>query len=191
MGYIIKSPTGGGGGGDATAANQTTQINQLFDGNLESVFLDPASSDSVFKNINNSVFKDATTVGVFKNINNESVFKDNAAESVFLTPSGDSNFYLNGSIAQHTFDTSQSLVSIGTQIGDTNNYLENSLTNNGSPFGVNTNSNVITFTDTTLAGVGAQLQTFLRGVGLKTIVNISFSSGGVAQHDIICVYKNF
>jgi hypothetical protein len=65
MGYIVKAPTGGGGGGDATAANQTTQINEATTTNDKLTV--GTGGASVFKdNIQNSVF---TSVG-----NNESYF---------------------------------------------------------------------------------------------------------------------
>ena len=109
MGYILKN--GGGGGGDATAANQTIQINSVTqqiqqlqdttgapsvfkDSNTDkSVFLDDTLSESVFKDDTNnsnfrtasdgkSVFKDNTT-GVFKNDGNISVFKTVTDKSIF------------------------------------------------------------------------------------------------------------
>ena len=166
MGYILKNNSGGGGGGDATAANQQIQINQLVENSGE--------------------------VSVLKDTNDQSVFLDTTNLSVLKDPvSGDSNFYLNGSVAYWGQTNNTQLQSIGGTLTDIENYLQNSFTNNGSLFSPNTNNYVQTFTDTTLAGVGAQLETFLQAGGTRiAIKNISFSSGGAAQHDIILVYQN-
>jgi hypothetical protein len=151
---------------DATAANQTNQVLQL----------------EVNSGIP-SVFKDAGDKSVF----NENTFNN----SVFKDPLGDSNFYLNGSVAYWGQTNNGELQSIGISSVNINTLMKNAFTNNGNAFSVNTNSNVITFTDVTLAGVGAQLETFLRGVGIKTIISITFSSAAAAQHDVICVYVDF
>jgi hypothetical protein len=84
MGYIIKSPTGGGGG-DATSANQQIQIQQLDNaGGSSSVFKDPASDVSVFQdNSNNSVFKNISDRSTFKENSGDSVFSTSAVQSVF------------------------------------------------------------------------------------------------------------
>ena len=180
----------GGGGGDATAANQLTQINEAQDTN--SYLIDTAGSTLKDGN-NSSVFNNyLTQESVFKDNNQESVFKeDTLKNSVFKTPSGDSNFYQNGSVAFWSEANNVQLQSSNSILSSINLLNKNAFTNNGNAFSVNTNSNVITFSDVTLAGVGAQLQTFLRGVGIKTIISITFSSAAAAQHDVICVYVDF
>jgi hypothetical protein len=89
MGYILKNG-GGAGTGDATAANQTQQINQLLDG---------TGVPSVFKNQNDvGIFSDNTPEGTFTDLggrsvfkeSNTSVFKNANGTSAFLTPSSNS-----------------------------------------------------------------------------------------------------
>jgi hypothetical protein len=70
MGYIIKSPTGGGG--DATAANQTTQINEA------------QTTNSALYDVAGPVLKDANNSSVFNNyLSQESVFKTTNGNSIF------------------------------------------------------------------------------------------------------------
>ena len=169
----------GGGGGDATAANQVIQIGQ----------------DATAANQTNQVLQlevNSAIPSVFKDAGDKSVFNENTFNnSVFKDPAGDSNFYLNGSVAYWGQTNNGALQSIDFSVGETRTLIKNAFTNSGNAFAVNTNSNVITFSDVTLAGVGAQLQTFLRGVGIKTIISITFSSAAAAQHDVICVYVDF
>lgn len=179
MGYIIKAPTGGGGGGDATAANQVLQLAQ-----------DATAANQLIEI--NQLIENSGEASVLKDTNDQSVFLDNTNLSVLKDPvSGDSNFYLNGSVAYWGQTNNGELQSLSSTLTDIRTYLQNSFTNNGSLFSTNTNNNVQTFTDTTLAGVGSQLETYLQAAGTRiAIKNISFSSGGAAQHDIILVYQN-
>jgi hypothetical protein len=178
MGYIIKAPTGGGGG-DATAANQVLQLAQ-----------DATAANQQIEI--NQLIENSGEASVLKDTNDQSVFLDNTNLSVLKDPvSGDSNFYLNGSVAYWGQTNNGELQSLSATLVDIRTFLQNSFTNNGSLFSPNTNNGVQTFTDTTLAGVGTQLETFLQSAGTRiAIKNISFSSGGVAQHDIILVYQN-
>jgi hypothetical protein len=197
MGYIIKSPTGGGGGGDATAANQTTQITEAQNTNnyiapgANSVFVDPASVTSVFKNISNgsSVFIDGTT--------SNSAFLDNAAESVFYNPIQRSVFK-NPSTSESVFIGSLNGISVfetvsQKTVAELSETILSEITAVKNNFIRNTDSYATTvvtsFTDTTLAGVATQLQTFLQANPAISIVNISFSSGGVTQHDVLLTYN--
>ena len=170
----------GGGGGDATAANQVLQLAQ----------------DATSANQTNQILQLEVNSGipsVFKDAGDKSVFNENAFNnSVFKDPvNGDSNFYLNGSVAYWGQTNNGELQSIGSTQTDIRTYLQNSFTNNGNLFSPNTNNGVQTFTDVTLAGVGLLLQNFLQAAGTRiAIKNISFSSGGAAQHDIILVYQN-
>jgi hypothetical protein len=169
----------GGGGGDATAANQVLQLAQ----------------DATAANQTNQVLQlevNSLIPSVFKDAGDKSVFnEDSFNNSVFKDPTGNSNFYLNGSVAQHTQDTFTTLQSTNSILSSIELLNKNAFTNSGNALAVNTNCNVITFADVTLAGVGAQLQAFLRGVGIKTIISITFSSASAAQHDVICVYVDF
>jgi hypothetical protein len=170
----------GGGGGDATAANQVLQLAQDATAAIQTNQVLQLEVNSAIP----SVFKDAGDKSVFnENAFNNSVFKDPS--------SGDSNFYLNGSVAYWGQTNNGELQGIASVETDIKTFLQNSFTNNGSLFSPNTNNNVQTFTDTTLAGVGTQLETFLQAAGTRiAIKTISFSSGGAAQHDIILVYQN-
>jgi len=144
MGYIIKSPTGGGGG-DATAANQLTQIKQINPGGGDpSVFKDPTSDLSVFL--------DDTL--------NQSVFKDNLGDTVFISAGK----------------------TIADRVYESFNLLEGSIRTNAA-------TTVTSFTSTTLAGVAALLETFLQANPNIYIINISFSSAGVTQHDVLLTYN--
>lgn len=186
MGYILKKSTGGAGGGDATAVNQVKQIDQLAENSgYPSVLKDLNNDKSVFLNGNNG-----TSVFISQ-IDASSVFEDSTQESTFKI--SNSSVFKNGGvgIAQISSNIDTQLSGLNTQVTLTNDYLKQSLTNSGNQFSVNTNVNVATFTNTTLAAVGTDLQNFLRGAGRKSIINISFSSSGVNQHDIICVYVNY
>jgi len=116
-----------------------------------------------------SVLKDNADLSVFYNPTQRSVFKEDATgESVFKDPSNVSVF-----------------VSGPKSIADLTNTTLNLLTK----INVSTSSTVVTsFTSTTLAGVATLLETFLQANAV-TIVNISFSSGGVAQHDVLLTYN--
>jgi hypothetical protein len=174
MGYIIKAPTGGGGGGDATAANQVLQLGQ-----------DATAANQLIEI--NQLIENSGEASVLKDTNDQSVFLDNTNLSVFRDLSGNSNLYYNQSVAQSAFNTEANTLGTSNGVGTLTTNLNNSFTNNGSPTGTNLTS-VQTFTSTTLAGVGALLQTFLRAPGVLAIKNISFSSGGATQHDVILVY---
>ena len=168
-----------GGGGDATAANQVLQLAQ-----------DATAANQLIEI--NQLIENSGEVSVLKDTNDQSVFLDNNNNlSVFKDPTGNSNFYQNGSVAFWSEANNVQLQSSNSILSSIELLNKNAFTNNGNAFSVNTNSNVITFSDVTLAGVGAQLQTFLRGVGIKTIISITFSSAAAAQHDVICVYVDF
>jgi hypothetical protein len=141
MGYIIKSPTGGGGG-NATAANQQKQIDQLAD-------------LSAYP----SVLKDNADLSVFKDNNGDSVFTDTGA-SVFIAS--------------------------GKSVGDRAYFINENLSRS---IRTTTSTTVTSFTSTTLAGVATLLETFLQANPSIYIVNISFSSGGVTQHDVLLTYN--
>jgi len=169
----------GGGGGDATAANQVLQLAQDATATNQLTQITQIEANSGIQSI-------------FKDPNDRSVFtEDSVNSSVFKDPTGNSNFYLNGSVAQHTQDTFTTLQSTNSILSSIELLNKNAYTNSGNALAVNTNCNVITFADVTLAGVGAQLQAFLRGVGIKTRISITFSSASAAQHDVICVYVDF
>ena len=164
MGYIIKSPTGGGGG-DATAANQQKQIDQLAE----------ASGYP-------SVLKDNADLSVFYNPTQRSVFKiDATGESVFKDPNSGSNVFIGDINNLSVFKNS--LGKTITEIFDA--YLSQYVKQV-----IPAASTVVTsFTSTTLAGVATLLETFLQTNPGITIVNISFSSGGAAQHDVLLTYN--
>ena len=92
---------------------------------------------------------------------NESVFKDLNGFSVFM-------------------DSGKSVADRANQIAL---LLTNSIVSNPS------NTFVTSFTSTTLAGVAALLETFLQANPAISIINISFSSGGVNQHDVLLTYN--
>jgi hypothetical protein len=170
--------SGGGGGGDATAANQTTQITEaqitndyLKDANNLSVFTDP-SDISLFKINSNgeSVLKDRFDESVFTNTAQNSIFKDTLNESVFKDPvTGDTVFIAGGK-------------TIADRVYESFILLEGSIKTNAS-------TTVTSFTSTTLAGVAALLETFLQANPNIYIINISFSSAGVTQHDVLLTYN--
>lgn len=89
----------------------------------------------------------------------DSVFKDNLGSTVFIAGGK----------------------TIGDRVNETFNLL--SKTNISS-----INTIVISFTSTTLSGVAALLETFLQANQIN-IINISFSSGGVSQHDVLLTYN--
>ena len=72
-------------------------------------------------------------------------------------------------------------VQLGAIYGDTN-FLVESIKTKAS-------TSVNSFTSTTLSGVAALLQTFLQANPDLFIINISFSSGGVTQHDVLLTYN--
>ena len=117
-----------------------------------------------------SVLKDNVDLSVFYNPTQRSVFKDDStAESVFKDSAGDTVFIKGGkTVTDRVSVTFDLLVKTNLTLATTV---------------------VTSFTDTTLAGVATQLETFLQAnVGIY-IVNISFSSGGVAQHDVLLTYN--
>lgn len=116
---------------------------------------------SVFKNNHQqSYFSDSTNEGAFQNPDNRSVFKDADGESVFISNTRTISFLTE----EISIAVKNSIISANTTI-------------------------VTFFTNTTLSGVAAQLQTFLQANPGIYIVNISFSSATAAQHDVLLTYN--
>jgi urease alpha subunit len=108
-----------------------------------------------------------------------SVFLNSSGDSVFINPStGVSIVAYTEAIAQSTLDTLNS-------VNGVKNVINRSQSNN---IGGGTTL-VQSFTATTLAAACLLLQNFLQVASTLYIINISFSSAGATQHDIILVYN--
>jgi len=117
-----------------------------------------------------SVLKDNADLSVFYNPTQRSVFKDDSTdESVFKDSAGDTVFIKGGKTVTDRVSVTFDLLS---------------KTNLASATTV-----VTSFTSTTLAGVAALLETFLQANPSIYIINISFSSAGVTQHDVLLTYN--
>jgi len=160
MGYILKK-NGGAGAGDATAANQQKQIDQLTESSGYS-----------------SVLKDNADLSVFYNPTQRSVFKeDSTGESVFKSSlTNTSVFETNTKTVAELLDQ----LNVGVN-NSTNLFVKNT-----QPLSTTV---VTSFNSATLAGVATLLQTFLQANPGISIINISFSSGGVTQHDVLLTYN--